>query len=284
MHVHEGDATWYTFYEEGNAPLLGLSDTQIEFWWVTLKLNITFICLQENYVRFQLLLWMATYAALHLKHDLMQLFPKNIQTPSSLSILLYRSWSINPVIYHIDGILVSLRKRENWPPLPSILLTNVQSLDNKVDELRSRMPFKQDTKNCNVMVFTRTWLDPFDPWLGYCHRRTLRSPRRSLLHGKQTSWCSDVKINSCSPNLEHLMIGYRGSLHRCIFHQPRPGRAVRSYVRTETSQSEVFTTPTWAKSSREITNVSAVLLVVETHSTMFTILCSMHIRPSLAPL
>ena len=32
------------------------------------------------------------------------------------------------------GILVKLRKRQHRPPLPSILLANVQSLDNKLDE------------------------------------------------------------------------------------------------------------------------------------------------------
>ena len=61
------------------------------------------------------------------------------------------------------GVLVRLRKRENQPPLPSILLANVQSLDNKLDELRSRMAFQRDIKNCNVMVFTETWLDPSAP-------------------------------------------------------------------------------------------------------------------------
>ncbi len=60
-------------------------------------------------------------------------------------------------------VLVRLRKHENRPPLPSILLVNVQSLANKRDELRSRMAFQQDVKNCNVMVFTETWLDPSIP-------------------------------------------------------------------------------------------------------------------------
>ncbi|KAI3364731.1 hypothetical protein L3Q82_000887 [Scortum barcoo] len=74
------------------------------------------------------------------------------------------------------GVLVRLRKHENRPPLPSILLANVQSLDNKLDELRSRMAFQQDIKNCNVLVFTETWLDPFDPGLRQCSRGTLHSP------------------------------------------------------------------------------------------------------------
>ena len=37
------------------------------------------------------------------------------------------------------------------------------SLDYKLVELRSRMAFQRDIKNCNVMVFTETWLDPSAP-------------------------------------------------------------------------------------------------------------------------
>ncbi len=55
--------------------------------------------------------------------------------------------------------LVSMRKRANQPPLLSILLANVQSLDNKLDKLWSRMDFQYDKKNCNDF-FTESGLDP----------------------------------------------------------------------------------------------------------------------------
>ena len=44
-------------------------------------------------------------------------------------------------------------------PLPSVLLANIQSLDNKIDELRSRIPYEGDIKNCNVLSFTESWLN-----------------------------------------------------------------------------------------------------------------------------
>ena len=44
-------------------------------------------------------------------------------------------------------------------PLPSILLANVQSLDNKLDEVRSRISYQQDIKNCNILCFTESWLN-----------------------------------------------------------------------------------------------------------------------------
>ena len=56
------------------------------------------------------------------------------------------------------GVLVRLRKRAHRAPLPSILLANVQSLDNKVDEIRARVAFQRDIRDCNVLCFTETWL------------------------------------------------------------------------------------------------------------------------------
>ncbi len=44
------------------------------------------------------------------------------------------------------GIRNRLRKRAHGPPLPSILLANVQSLENKMDDLRARISFQQDIR------------------------------------------------------------------------------------------------------------------------------------------
>lgn len=55
------------------------------------------------------------------------------------------------------------------PPLLEVLFANVQSLDNKLEETRSRMAFQHATKVCNVMVFAETWL-------GHCSRGALHSP------------------------------------------------------------------------------------------------------------
>ena len=120
------------------------------------------------------------------------------------------------------GVLVRLRKRENRPPLPSILLANVQSLDNKLDELRSRMAFQRDIKFCNVMVFTETWLDPSIPDSAIVPEGvSIHRQDRTTNSGKSKGggvcfmvnnlWCSDVRIISsgCTPDLEHLMIRCR---------------------------------------------------------------------------
>jgi hypothetical protein len=41
-------------------------------------------------------------------------------------------------------------KRAKHPPLPSILLTNVHSLDNKIDELKAGVAFQRDTRDCKI--------------------------------------------------------------------------------------------------------------------------------------
>ncbi len=61
------------------------------------------------------------------------------------------------------GIRNRLRKRAHSPPLPSILLANVQSLDNKMDDLRARISFQRDIRDCNILCLTETWLTPSVP-------------------------------------------------------------------------------------------------------------------------
>ena len=48
-----------------------------------------------------------------------------------------------------SGLLVRLRSRAHHTPLPSILLANVQSLYNKGDEIRARVAFQKDIRDCN---------------------------------------------------------------------------------------------------------------------------------------
>ena len=57
-----------------------------------------------------------------------------------------------------SGLQVRLRRHAHHPPLPSILLINVQSLVNKVDELKARISFQRDIRDCNILCFTESWL------------------------------------------------------------------------------------------------------------------------------
>ncbi len=61
------------------------------------------------------------------------------------------------------GILVRLRRRAFRPPLSTILLANVQSLDNKFCELRARISYQRETRDCCVICLTETWVSAMVP-------------------------------------------------------------------------------------------------------------------------
>ncbi|KAL6455205.1 hypothetical protein MHYP_G00363570 [Metynnis hypsauchen] len=61
------------------------------------------------------------------------------------------------------GILCRTRRRSFNPPLPSILLANSQSLENKIDELNTRIRFQRNIESCCVLALTEMWLSTATP-------------------------------------------------------------------------------------------------------------------------
>ncbi|KAK7881961.1 hypothetical protein WMY93_028135 [Mugilogobius chulae] len=120
------------------------------------------------------------------------------------------------------GVRNRLRAEALRPPLPSILLANVQSLDNKLDDLRARVRFQRDIRDCNIFCFTETWLTPSIPDHAVLPNDmfTIIRMDRTLDSGKSKGggvcfminnrWCNPANIkvlsDSCSPYLEHLAI------------------------------------------------------------------------------
>ncbi len=120
------------------------------------------------------------------------------------------------------GIGDRLRKRAHSPPLPSILLANVQSLENKMDDLRARISFQRDIRDCNILCLTETWLNPSVPDTAVTPSDNFSVLRmdRTAEAGKtkgggvcfmiNKKWCDPRNISilsqSCSPHLEHLSI------------------------------------------------------------------------------
>ncbi len=131
------------------------------------------------------------------------------------------------------GIRNRLRKRAHSPPLPSILLPNVQSLENKMDDLRARISFQRDIRDCNIICLTETWLTPSVPDTAVTpsdNFSVLRMDRTAeagkskgggvcLMTNKK--WCDPRNISSlsrsCSPHLEHLSIICRPFYLPCEF-------------------------------------------------------------------
>ncbi|KAK3558278.1 hypothetical protein QTP86_013926 [Hemibagrus guttatus] len=61
------------------------------------------------------------------------------------------------------GVRLRLRKqRLTRVPLPSVIMGNVWSLRNKVDELQGNVHYQKDFRNCCIMAFTETWLTECD--------------------------------------------------------------------------------------------------------------------------
>ncbi len=120
------------------------------------------------------------------------------------------------------GIRNRLRERAHSPPLSSILLANVQSLENKMDDLRARISFQRDIRDCNIFCLTETWLTPSVPDTAVTPSDNFSVLRmdRTAEAGKtkgggvcfmtNKKWCDPRNISilscSCSPHLEHLSI------------------------------------------------------------------------------
>uniref|UniRef100_A0A8K9UJX4 Endonuclease/exonuclease/phosphatase domain-containing protein n=1 Tax=Oncorhynchus mykiss TaxID=8022 RepID=A0A8K9UJX4_ONCMY len=99
----------------------------------------------------------------------------------------------------------------------------VQSLDNKVDEIRSRLAFQRDIRDCNILCFPETWLtrdmlsESVQPPGFFTHR----ADRNKHLSGKKKgvclminkTWCDHNNIQDlksfCSPDLDFLTIKCR---------------------------------------------------------------------------
>ena len=103
-----------------------------------------------------------------------------------------------------SDLLVRLMRHAHHPPLPSILLANVQSLDNKIDKIRARVAFQRDIRDCDIFCFTEMCLsldmlsESVQP-LGIFVRR---SGRNKHLSGKKRAWgvCFMIKHSLCNCN------------------------------------------------------------------------------------
>ena len=122
----------------------------------------------------------------------------------------------------VSGILLRSQRRASKLPTPSILLVNVESLENKMDDLLLRVSHQPDIKNGNILCFTETWLNKDMDNIelaGYSTHRQNRHATSGKMRGGgvcrfvNNSWCAMSKIKEvssyCSPEVEYLMISCR---------------------------------------------------------------------------
>ena len=144
------------------------------------------------------------------------------------------------------GLHARLKARATHPPLPSLLLANVRSLDNKMDELKTRITTQHEIRECCALIFTETWLSDSIPdstihlTAHSVHRgdRTVVSERKrggGVCVYVNNSWCSDIQVveRHCSPDTELLMVKCRpfylprefSAVFLCVYIPPRADSA-----------------------------------------------------------
>lgn len=138
------------------------------------------------------------------------------------------------------GLRQQLRRRGNRPPLPSMILSNVRSLRNKMDKLRLLTRGCFEYRESCIMLFTETWLHPEIPDCcvgieGFSHIRS----DRSELSGKSKGGGLCLYINDkwyrqhtvrkkiCHPDVE-LLCESQAVLRPFSVYVPPNGNALRA--------------------------------------------------------
>ena len=117
---------------------------------------------------------------------------------------------------------MKVRKRGYRPPLPTLIIGNVRSLTNKMDELGTFCKHMHEYQESCLMAYTETWLNENTP------DSVVELPNFSLIRADRTidsgktrgggiclyinqRWCNNwtVKSQICSPDIELLAVGFR---------------------------------------------------------------------------
>jgi ribosome assembly protein 1 len=121
------------------------------------------------------------------------------------------------------GALHRLRKRFSRPPLPSVVLSNVQSLPNKLDELRVLCRFDSVYREACLLGLSETWLndDVDNDVVSINGFSILRSDRTRTESGKNggggvclyvnNRWCTEFTVHerTCTPLFDLLCVSLR---------------------------------------------------------------------------
>ncbi len=201
-----------------------------------------------------------------------------------------------------------LRKRAHSPPLPSILLANVQSLENKMDDLRARISFQRDIRDCNILCLSETWLTtsipdtavtPSDNFSVLRMDRTAeagKSKGGGVCFMINKKWCDPRNIStlsrSCSPHLEHLSIicrpfylprEFSSIIVTAVYIPPQSDTGLATLTNILTlplSSRGTLTKPTSGRSCRTFINMYPVQLEDRIHWNIATLSLRMPTKPA----
>ncbi|KAK0135719.1 hypothetical protein N1851_028396 [Merluccius polli] len=120
------------------------------------------------------------------------------------------------------GIRSRVRRRPFRPPLPTIIMSNVRSLRNKMDLLHARCRFERAFRDICIIALSETWLEESvsDSEVSLDNFTIIRSDRTR--HSGKTRgggvclyindrWCNNIKVHRkvCTPNLELVTLSLR---------------------------------------------------------------------------
>ncbi len=120
-------------------------------------------------------------------------------------------------------IRARLRANPTRPALPTLMLSNVRSLENKLDLIQLSRSTQHEARDCCVFVFTETWLNDNIPDSAIQLNRLTcyRSDRDTTLSGKSRGgglcvyinkeWCNNTAVLSkhCSSLVEFMFVKCR---------------------------------------------------------------------------
>ncbi len=121
------------------------------------------------------------------------------------------------------GIRARLRANPTRPALPTLMPSNVHSLENKLDLIQLSRSTQHEARDCCVFVFTETWLNDNIPDSAIQLNRltSYRADRDSSLSGKtrggglcvyiNKEWCNNAAVVSkhCSSLVEFMFVKCR---------------------------------------------------------------------------
>ncbi len=121
------------------------------------------------------------------------------------------------------GIRARLRANPTRPALPTLMLSNVRSLENKLDLIQLSQSTQHESRDCCVFVFTETWLNNNipDSAIQLHGLNCYRADRDSSLSGKtcggglfvyiNKEWCNNSAVISkhCSSLMEFMFVKCR---------------------------------------------------------------------------
>ncbi len=126
------------------------------------------------------------------------------------------------------GIRARLAANPHKPAIPTIVLANVRSLDNKLDYIRLLRSTQRTVRDCCVFVFTETWLNNSVPDSAIqLDQLTCYRADRALVEGGKRgggglciyindAWCRNAVVvcKHCSPLVEFMIIKCRPFIYR----------------------------------------------------------------------